>query len=1855
MQTFTKYFWVTLVFSFLSVSSIFSQVNADFSATPTSGCAPAFVQFTDLSTSSAGNIVSWSWQLGGTNATAQNPGKAFVAGGTYTICLTVTDNQGNTDTECKTNYINLFDSPQAQFTAIPTSGCSPLAVQFTDNSTVGTGAISLYQWAFGDGNSASGATVNNTYTSAGNYGVTLSVTDVNGCSDVVTMPNHITVQDIGIVNFNASATQYCDTPFTVTFTDLTPTNPNLTYLWEFGDGTTSTTQNPVHTYTSFGNFQVKLTVTDNVLNCSKTKTKNNYIKIGSQLSFTYNPASGCEPSDVTFTNTTTGNSSNWSWDFGDGNTSTLENPVHTYQTDGCYFVTLTATKNGCTSTVTSPNCIQIHDAPQPTYTLNSSNLACAIPHTVSFSGTSNLIGSTYLWDFGDGNTATTQNPSHTYLTFGVFPVSFTAISAQGCSTTVVLDTVKIESVVADFAVDTIEGCSPLDVTFSDQSASLFPITSYNWNIIGGPFSGTYTTSNPTVTLTDTAVYDMTLTITNSQGCTDSKTIAEIVKVGNPPMIDFAANDTIVCVDEDVIFTNTSSTWTDFFNWDFGDGGTSVATNPTYMYADTGTYDVELKATHNGCSSILEKVNYVEVQPAKANFTVVRNCNTPYIINFVDQSIGAHRYHWDFGVPMVTNDTADIASPVFTFPDRGTYIVNLTVYNDSTGCSHDYSETINITDPISNFSFSSDSGCAPLNIQITNTSIDGNLYQWIVPGAVISDATISNPTIIFENAGVYADYELIITDLNGCNDTIVFNDTIKVYDIYPNISADKESCQNESIQFTDVSTTSEGTITDWLWDFGNGQTSTLQNPTSIYTYQNTFGVMLTVTSSFGCTKTADSTNYMDITQPNVDFSTVDTFVCAGQDVNFTDLSDGNGRPISTYLWDFGDGNTSTVANPIYQYAVEGTYNVCLTVTDTSGCDSTFCISNLVQVVNPQADFAADSLQASCPILVTNFSDSSFNAISWEWDFGDGIGQSSNQNASYTYVTSGSFDVSLIVTDINGCKDTLVKPNYISIDGPYGNFSMTPLNACPNSPVTFTGNGYNTTRYVWDYGDGNFVINNSTDTINTQPYSYTSGGTYFPLLILEGTQGCVEVIPSTIPIIVDNLDAFITASDTTLCDTATITFTPTFLSNLPIDTFYWDFGGVVPNSTDSIPSVFFSTPGVYPVTLHYSNAACANFATIDIIVGAKPQASFAAVPTLGCTPQLVTIQNTSTNTNSYVGDVINSWNWDFDYQGLGDTLPNTSFTYVDSGYYDIQLIVGSTAGCYDTTTTQIRVNLTPTANAGQDQTVCLQNSVQLNGSGAGNYQWSNGGTLDNSSIANPLATPTQTTDYILTVTSPEGCIDKDTVTITVIQTIAQQVSTSADTTICEGDVMQLFAYGASDILQYEWDNTQTGLSCYQGCNNPFASPTSTTTYYVTLYTTPTCYDTDSVQITVINENQNIIGADVTICEGDSIQLMTTVGTNPIWSPSDNISCVYCPNPYVFPTTTTDYIVETTTVGGCHIQDTITITIFDVDLVNAGEDIGTCLGNTVQLNGLGTGLISWSGDNTISDPTILNPTVTPTADTDYYITVQNGSCITQDVVTVFLVDGATLEDGEFTICANDPTQIGVEGFASDYLWTPATGLDDPTAKRPMATLTETTVYNVTGSITGCPSDDATITVNVIDVTTILPDPIQNIFEGQPTAINLTDESLNPNLEFIWTPNLGISCANCNTPLVTISTTQTYYVQITDTENGCVGQDSVELRVVSSCDDDLVIVPNAFSPNDDGLNDKLYVRGSTLDFIYTFKIFSRTGELVFETKSMADGWDGTHNGKELNGGVYVYYVEAPCALNGSKILKTGNVLLIK
>ncbi|KAA3613187.1 MAG: PKD domain-containing protein [Calditrichaeota bacterium] len=337
--------------------------TAAFSASPTSGCPTLTVNFTD---NSSGTIDTWSWDFGdGGSSSAQSPSHDYTSAGTYTVSLTVTG-PGGSDTHTETNYITVTDpTVSADFSGTPLSGDSPLNVAFTDAST---GNVTGWNWDFGDGGSSTSQNPNHTYNAAGTYTVTLTAS--NACaSDGATKTDYITVTDppcdLPVADFSGTPLSG-DSPLNVAFTDNTTNNPT-SWSWDFGDGGSSTSQNPSHTYNSAGTYTVALTSTNS---CgTDTETKVDYITVTDPpcdlpvAEFSGTPVSGDTPLNVSFTDNTTNNPTSFSWDFGDGGSSTAQNPNHTYNSAGSYTVALTATNACGNDTETKVNYITVSDPP----------------------------------------------------------------------------------------------------------------------------------------------------------------------------------------------------------------------------------------------------------------------------------------------------------------------------------------------------------------------------------------------------------------------------------------------------------------------------------------------------------------------------------------------------------------------------------------------------------------------------------------------------------------------------------------------------------------------------------------------------------------------------------------------------------------------------------------------------------------------------------------------------------------------------------------------------------------------------------------------------------------------------------------------------------------------------------------------------------------------------------------------------------------------------------------------------------------------------------------------------------------------------------------------------------------------------------------------------------------------------------------------------------------------------------------------------------------------------------------------------------------------------------------------------
>ena len=490
---------------------------ADFSGSPTEGCVPLTVNFTDLST---GDITSWDWDFGdGGSSTMQNPVYEYTSGGTFTVSLTVTG-PGGSDGETKTNYITVKVGPTAEFYGTPTAGTEPLTVSFYDQSSGAT----LWSWDFGDGGTSTAQNPTHEY-SQGTYTVSLTVTNECG-SDVETKTDYIVVEPClpPVADFEGTPLSG-EVPLTVSFTDLS-TNDPTGWDWDFGEGGSSTQQNPVYEYTSAGTYTVTLTATNS---CGPdVETKTDYITVTCTpptADFAGDPTSGGHPLTVQFTDQSSGATS-WDWDFGDTQTSTEQNPSHQYSSPGVYTVTLTVT-NDCGSDIETKNdYITVYETPVAAF--SGTPTSGCVPLTVNFTDESTGDITGWSWNFGDGGSSTAQNPSHEYTSGGTYTVSLTVTGPGGSDDEIKTDYITVNvAPTADFAGSPRSGDKPLTVTFTDQSSG--NPTSWDWDFGDG---GSSTLQNPSYEYTEAGFYAVTLTATNACG-SDIESKTDYIEVKEP--------------------------------------------------------------------------------------------------------------------------------------------------------------------------------------------------------------------------------------------------------------------------------------------------------------------------------------------------------------------------------------------------------------------------------------------------------------------------------------------------------------------------------------------------------------------------------------------------------------------------------------------------------------------------------------------------------------------------------------------------------------------------------------------------------------------------------------------------------------------------------------------------------------------------------------------------------------------------------------------------------------------------------------------------------------------------------------------------------------------------------------------------------------------------------------------------------------------------------------------------------------------------------------------------------------------------------------------------------------------------
>jgi len=1021
--------------NYITVGSGIAAPVANFAGTPTTGNAPLLVTFTDSST---GSPTSWSWTFGdGSTSPLQNPTHTYSVNGTYTVALTATNAAGS-NTKTAANYITVgsgIAAPVANFAGTPTTGNAPLLVTFTDSST---GSPTSWSWTFGDGGTSPLKNPTYTYSTAGNYTVSLTATNAGG-SNTITRNNYIYVISTKPQADFTGTPSTGAAPLNVTFTDTSTRSPT-SWSWNFGDGGTSTLQNPTHTYSTAGTYTVSLIATN--AGGSDTITRNGYIFVYSSNPLPYfygTPSTGASPLNVTFTDTTTGSPTSWIWDFGDGGTSTLQNPTHTYSTAGTYTVRLSVKNaNGGWVTIIRFYYIYVYSSkPQAFFTGSPSSGAS--PLNVTFTDSTTGSPTSWYWDFGDGGTSTLQNPSHTYSATGTYTVSLTATNIGGSDTITRSGYVYVFSSepLADFSGTPSTGAAPLAVQFTDRTTGS-PAT-WNWDFGDG---GTSTLQNPSHTYSASGTYSVTLTATNTGGSDNITRSSYINAFSSKPQAYFTFTPSFGTAPLPVTFTDTSIQSPTSWSWNFGDGGTSTSQNPTHTYSAAGAYTITLTATNSGGSdttsrtltvyeTVPEYVTVAEFIPTQVTF------GSPTIVIASGGTTNASCWYWDFG----DGTTSTEPNPTHTYSVPGTYTITL-ITTSGTTCSstatmvrntetEESSSTMTMAvtvyalAPQSDFTATPLLGNAPLNVTFTDRSTNAPTgWRWTFGDGGTS--TLQNPSHTYNSIGTYT-ISLTTTNTIG-SDTITRNSYIMAYALAPQSDFTATPLLGNAplnVTFTDTSTRFP---TSWSWTFGDGGTSTLQNPTHIYNSTGTYNVSLTATNTIGSdTITRNSYIMAYALAPQSDFTATPLLGNAPLNVTFTDTST---RSPTSWSWTFGDGGTSTLQNPTHIYSSTGTYNVSLTATNAIGSDTITRNSYIMAyALAPQAYFTGTPTTGAAPLSVT-FTDGSTNTpTSWSWNFGDG-GTSIEKNPVHTYTSNGLYTVSLTATNAIG-SNTKTVDNYITV--------------------------------------------------------------------------------------------------------------------------------------------------------------------------------------------------------------------------------------------------------------------------------------------------------------------------------------------------------------------------------------------------------------------------------------------------------------------------------------------------------------------------------------------------------------------------------------------------------------------------------------------------------------------------------------------------------------------------------------------------------------------------------------------------------------------------------------------------------
>jgi len=1291
-------------------------------------------------------------------------------------------------------------------------------------------------------------------------------------------------------------------------------------------------------------------------------------------------------------------------------------------------------------------------------------------------------------------------------------------------------------------------CDNLTVTFDNQSTNT---NSFLWTFSSADTTFTRTIESPVVTFPDTGAYTIQLIAEPGTVCADTMT-APLFLQFNSLTADFRA-DVFDCDNEallqgtdlsvDPISPPVQWLWTVIYG---NDTLTSTDQNPVFSVPLNISGTIRLEVTsQNGCVQSLEKPFVTGLDnPGIFIRDTLRACEGDVIgLNPDTDPDIAFNYLWSPGAGI--DSTA--VNPLITV-GANTVVYTVTISPDNGICEIIKTVTV-VPQALPVLAFTADPECDGLTITFVNNSLNAPNVFWDF-GDTSTDADTSlafSPTYSYPDTGTYV--VTLMTTGGFCLDTLSQSVTIAAFLLDADFSVSYQDCSSDNVvvQFTDISFNNQNNTTGWLWTLSDGQTSMLQNPQFTFNTSTTLDVTLTITAADGCTSTETRTVEINLVQ-GIDAQLVDTLqLCFGGTVQLT-----GGNPDYIYDWSPVTGiDDPSSPNPIFSPSQTTVYTV---VISAIGADTCVLTHELTVFVTPDINLQVSGDGTTCEPATTLMVTTDVPvSIVWYNAVGDSLANTPTLDVD----VSGILGYTVVVEDAFGCTQSeaitvsggpvnVAIPDTVAIcSGEV--LSLTVTNLDPNDVLT----------YAWSPAS---AFEGGLDSAT--PDLAEIIGQRVVYVTITNQFGCSYVDSVAVAVVDSNIDIDFTAE--VQCNGATVNFTNTSTNAFG---YVWDFGDGSPLNYEENPTHTYAQAGDYTVTLGIVyDVSCADEASATVTIE-EPQIvadfNFDIISCQEDDRQIAFFDNSLNTFGNTIG-----WQWTFS-QGTPATSTdqNPVISVTQGGQLIVTLTIFSANDCSATVTDTLDLQFVE-FELPDTIVLCRGDSVALNPNGNPDYQytWSPATGLSDPNADNPIAFPTETTVYTVSVQA----FGSDTCTLTAQVTVFVPDSINLDLgpaviNTCGEDVTLVANTDVSVTVQ--WFSAVSGPlgSGATMTVNPFRMDT------ITAIATDAygCSDTASV---IIND----MGVDVEanldgmteVCE--SVPVILTI-TN--LDDLDDLTFDWTSVPLgifvangnevtitiVQGTATLTGII--TNQNGC--SDTLTFNFEVVPFeVNTQDTVTICFGEPGGLNPDGNPdyTYQWSPADNLSDPNAANPIYTGNVDAVYTVIISDPStgCQTTLAVTVDVTEpiGLTASPSDTTVCSLTPLTLSASSTLSGgtFDWHNPLGTSIGSGSTIDVTPEEgnNTYFVLASDISGC-VDTAQVNVRATDFQPGLDSPVQ-ICGNTPTPINPNG---NPNYDYTWSPAIGLSATDVANPIATLTENQTYSVTVTDPATGCFIEAEVEVQV--------------------------------------------------------------------------------------------------